>query len=213
MTQREFHQGCRWRRRRILGLECQRDDAFRGHTDRVQTPSWWCVYSYRPYLEKKQMTMEDFILKAWTGNPGRGHHDLLVDVHEARAPGRLAASRLPEWRAVVRRGYRHQHVSARCRQAQGGTREEQTLVDATEFLGAAHLRVFGGEASARASEEQGIQWVVETMKPACDYAFSKGIILGIESHGGSPPRPPTSWRFAPGRLPYAGCNLDISNFQ
>jgi hypothetical protein len=23
-----------------------------------------CAYSYRPYLEKKQMTMEDFILKA-----------------------------------------------------------------------------------------------------------------------------------------------------
>ena len=35
-----------------------------------------------------------------------------------------------------------------------------------------------------ASDEQGIQWVVETMKPACDYAAGKGIILGIESHGG-----------------------------
>src|SRR2546422_4441872 len=38
------------------------------------------------------------------------------------------------------------------------------------------------------SLEQGIQWVVETMKPASDYSAKKGITLGIESHGGGTSR-------------------------
>jgi sugar phosphate isomerase/epimerase len=87
-------------------------------------------------------------------------------------------------------------------------------VDATELLGAAHLRVFGGDLPPGASEEQGIQWVVETMKPACDYAASKGIILGIESHGGITSKASNIVEILRRvASPYAGCNLDISNFQ
>ncbi len=87
-------------------------------------------------------------------------------------------------------------------------------VDATEWLGASHVRVFGGELPKGATEEQGIQWVVETMKPACDYSAKKGITLGIESHGGITSRASTILEIIR-RMgsPYAGINLDISNFS
>ncbi len=63
-------------------------------------------------------------------------------------------------------------------------RKIQGWVDATDILGASHLRVFGGELPAGTTEQQGIGWVAETMKPACDYAAKRGITLGIEDHGG-----------------------------
>jgi sugar phosphate isomerase/epimerase len=52
------------------------------------------------------------------------------------------------------------------------------------------------------------------MRPACDYAAKKGIIRGIESHGGITSKASN----IVGILrrvdsAYAGCNLDISNFQ
>ena len=86
-------------------------------------------------------------------------------------------------------------------------------LDATELLGASHLRVFGGEIPRGATEEQGIQWVVETMKPGCDYAAEKGITLGIESHGGITSKAANIVEILR-RVdsPYAGCNLDMSNF-
>jgi sugar phosphate isomerase/epimerase len=87
-------------------------------------------------------------------------------------------------------------------------------VDVTGQLGASHLRVFGGELPKGASDEQGVQWVVETMKPACDYAATRGITLGIESHGGITSKAANIVAILRGvDSPYAGCNLDISNFQ
>lgn len=99
------------------------------------------------------------------------------------------------------------------------TKREETLVtvrkwiDATELLGASHLRVFGDKLPAGATPEQGIQWVSETMKSACDYAAKKGVILGLESHSGLSTKAANLIAILR-RIdsPYAGCNLDISNF-
>jgi sugar phosphate isomerase/epimerase len=86
-------------------------------------------------------------------------------------------------------------------------------VDATEWLGASHLRVFGGELPAGATEAQGVEWVVEVMKPACEYSAQKGITLGIEDHHGITSKASTILEILL-RVdsPYAGINLDVSNF-
>src|SRR4030095_1654259 len=87
-------------------------------------------------------------------------------------------------------------------------------VDVTDLLGASHLRVFGDKLPEGATEQQGIQWVVETMKPACDYAAKKGITLGLETHSGLSTRAANILEILR-RVdsPFAGCNLDISNFR
>ena len=93
-------------------------------------------------------------------------------------------------------------------------RRIQQWVDAAELLGASHVRVFAGNLPGGATEKQGIEWVVEAMKPACDYAAKWGITLGIENHGGMTARAATTLEILR-RVdsPYAGINLDISNFE
>ena len=174
-----------------------------------------CAYSYRQYLEKKQMTMEDFILKAV--EVGIQGVDITTYWLKSTEPGYLAGLRHFAYRNGV--PFSGAAIGTNMCQSDAAKRREELekirkWVDATELLGAAHLRVFGGELPAGASEEQGIQWVVETMKPACDYAASKGIILGIESHGGITSKASNILEILR-RVdsPYAGCNLDISNFQ
>jgi sugar phosphate isomerase/epimerase len=86
-------------------------------------------------------------------------------------------------------------------------------VDATELLGASHIRVFGGNLPPGATDAQGVEWTAETMKQACDYAAQKGITLGIESHGGITSTAANILAILK-RVdhPYAGCNLDIGHF-
>jgi sugar phosphate isomerase/epimerase len=86
-------------------------------------------------------------------------------------------------------------------------------VDVADLLGASHLRVFGGELPPGATAAQGKDWVVEVMKPACDYAAQKGVTLGIESHHGITSRASDIIEILH-RVdsPYAGCNLDITHF-
>jgi len=86
-------------------------------------------------------------------------------------------------------------------------------IDVTALLGTSHMRVFGGELPEGATEEQAIGWVVEIMKPACDYAAEKGVVLGIESHGGITRKAATIIEILRRvNSPYAGINLDIANF-
>jgi sugar phosphate isomerase/epimerase len=87
-------------------------------------------------------------------------------------------------------------------------------VDATDRLGASHLRVFGDRQPEGATEAQAIQWVAETMKSACDYSGKKGIVLGIETHMGLTVKASNILEVLR-RVdsPYAGCTLDISNWH
>jgi len=174
-----------------------------------------CAYSYRPYLEKKQMTMEDFILKAV--ELGVQGVDITTYWLTSADPGYLTGLRHLAYKNGV--PLSGAAIGTNMCQSDAAKRRDELekirhWVDATELLGAAHLRVFGGELPPGASDEQGIGWVVETMKPACEYAASKGIILGIESHGGITSKAANIVEILR-RVdsPYAGCNLDISNFQ
>ena len=108
----------------------------------------------------------------------------------------------------------HQHVPARRqpsalrksrRSRNGSTRLNCSAPPTCAYLAA--------KCPQGASDEQGIQWVAETMKPACDYAAPRGITLGIESHGGITSKATNILEILR-RVdsPYAGCNLDISNF-
>ncbi len=173
-----------------------------------------CAYSYGSYLGKGKMTMEDFILKAV--ELGVLGADITTYWLKLTEPGYLAGFR--------RFAYRHGMpfsglaIGADLCQPDPAKRGEvletvRKWVDATELLGASHLRVFGEKRPAGATEQQGIDWVVETMKPACEYAAKKGVILGIETHGGLSKKAANILEILR-RVdsPFAGCNLDISNF-
>lgn len=174
-----------------------------------------CAYSYRKHLESGKMTMEDFFLEAV--ELGIEGVDVTTYWLKSTDPAYLLSLRhlafkhaLPFSGTAIRTQMCQPDPDKRAAEIAN----IKKWVDATELLGAAHIRVFGGDLPPGATDAQGVEWTAETMKPACDYSAQKGITLGIESHGGI-----TS--LASNILailrrvdsPYAGCNLDISNFQ
>ncbi len=174
-----------------------------------------CAYSYRKYLASGKMTMEDFIRKG----VDLGTHGVDITTYwlKSKDPDYLYSLRhlafkngMPFSGAAIATNMCQPDPAERARQIAN----IRQWVDATETLGASHLRVFGGKLPAGASVEQGVQWVVETMKPACDYAAGKGITLGIEDHHGITARAEQVLEILR-RVdsPYAGINLDISNFE
>lgn len=61
--------------------------------------------------------------------------------------------------------------------------------------------------------QQAVDWVVETMKPACDYAGKKGIMIGVEDHSGVTQNADVCLEIMHRvNSPYAGINLDITHF-
>lgn len=181
---------------------------------RARLFSGCCAYSYGKYLKSGQMSMEDFILKAVEN--GIDGVDITTYWLKSTEPAYLAGLRhfaskqgVPFSGAAI--------GSNMCQPDPAKRADELTKIkqwiDSTELLGASHLRVFGGELPPGATEAQGIGWVVETMKPACDYGALKGVTLGIESHGGITSKASSILEIIR-RVdsPYAGINLDITNF-
>jgi len=174
-----------------------------------------CAYSYGSYLGKGKMTMEQFILEAV--NLGVLGVDITTYWLKSTEPAYLASLRNFAYRHGM--PFSGLAIGADLCQPESPKRKEviETIrkwVDATELAGASHLRVFGDKLPAGATEERGVQWVIETMKVACEYAASKGVILGLETHSGLSTKAANVVAILRGvDSPYAGCNLDISNFR
>ena len=173
-----------------------------------------CAYSFRKYLEHGPMTMEDFILKGVE----LGLHGVDVTVYYLKStdPAYLTGLRHVAFKNGM--PFSGAGCGSSMVQADKGKRAQvladiKKWVDVTDWLGASHLRIFAGELPPGATVDQGMEWSVEVMKPACDYAGKKGITLGVEDHGGITQKAETTLEVLR-RVdsPYAGVNLDISNF-
>lgn len=87
-------------------------------------------------------------------------------------------------------------------------------VDVADRLGASHIRVFGGDVPAGESEDAAAGWVAEILKRSADYAGSKGVILGLENHGGITLRAERILQIIDAvDHPFVGINLDTGNFR
>lgn len=174
-----------------------------------------CGYSYRKYLQHGPMTMEEFILKGV--ELGLNGVDLTVYYLKSTDPAYLTNLRRLGFQNGV--PFSGAACGASMVQKDKAKRDEvleqiKKWTDVTDMLGASHLRIFAGEVPQGATVRQGIEWSVEVMKPACDYAGKKGITLGVEDHGGITERADTTLEILHWvDSPYAGVNLDISNFS
>lgn len=87
-------------------------------------------------------------------------------------------------------------------------------VDVCERLGASHIRIFGGEVPKGSTEDEAAGWVVEILKRSADYAGKKGVILGLENHGGITLYAKRVISIVEAvDHPYVGINLDTGNFR
>lgn len=174
-----------------------------------------CAYSFRSELQKKTMTYEDLIRLA---------ADLDVDGLDLTVywfPSTGDTFLLPLRRTAYRAGVEIYSISVRtemCRpSADLRAREVEAVrgwVDVATKLGAGHIRVFGGTVPEGHSEEEAAGWVVEVLKQAAEYAASKGVILGLENHGGITSRAERIVDIIQ-RVdsPWVGVNLDTGNFR
>lgn len=173
-----------------------------------------CAYSYNKELRQGSMTMEDFLLKA-----------VELKVVGVDMTVYYFKSTDPEYLNNLRHlGYKHCLIfsGAACGvsmvQADAAKRAESITqikkwVDVTDQLGASHLRIFAGELPQGVTLKDAVNWVVESMKEACDYSGKKGITLGVEDHEGVTQNADLCVELMQRvNSPYAGINLDITNF-
>jgi len=173
-----------------------------------------CAYSYNEELHHGAMTLEDFILKAVELRV------LAVDITAYY----LKSTELGYLHGLRKLAYRHgiAFSGAACGvsmvQADSAERLESLTeikewIDATNALGASHLRIFAGKLPPEAALKDAIGWVVETMKAACDYSGEKGITLGLEDHDGVTQSADACLEVMHRvNSPFAAINLDITNF-
>jgi sugar phosphate isomerase/epimerase len=173
-----------------------------------------CAYSYLKYLDNHQMTMEDFILKGV--ELGVTGVDMTAYWLTSTDPAYLTNLRhlafkngLPFSGAACGASM----VEADAAKRAQAVEEIKKWVDATECLGASHLRIFAGRLPKGVALDQAIGWTVEALKRSCDYSGKKGITLGVEDHDGITQTADVCLEIMQ-RVdsPYAGINLDISHF-
>jgi sugar phosphate isomerase/epimerase len=173
-----------------------------------------CAYSYSKLLGAGKMTMEGVIRKAV--ELGIDGVDMTAYWFKSTDAAYLASLRHLAFKNGV--CFSGAATGASTVQAEPGKRaqvleEIKTWIDITESLGAPHLRVFAGKLPPGATVQQGINWTVDTLKVACEYAGKKGITLGMEDHEGITQNSELCVEIVH-RVdsPFFGINLDITNF-
>ena len=174
-----------------------------------------CAYSYHDDLAAGRMSMEDFILKGV--ELGVAAVDMTVYWLKSTEAAYLAGLR----HLAFKNGIPFSGAACRASTVAPDAAARAMVLDdikkwiaVTDMLGAPHLRIFAGTLPKGAfTVAQGIDWTVEVMKPACDVAGKRGITLGIEDHDGITQRADATLEILR-RVdsPFAGVNLDISNF-
>ncbi len=173
-----------------------------------------CAYSFRSELQPGRMTMEDFIRKGvdlrTEGVDMTGYWWRSLEPAYVVSLRHLAFKNGVMFSGAACGSSMVQADAARRTQV---LNEIKGWTDATAMLGAPHLRIFAGRVPAGVSVAQALDWCVEIMKPACDYAATKGVTLGVENHDGVTQKADVCLELMR-RVdsPYAGINLDITNF-
>jgi len=163
----------------------------RPHLVRTAAPSLklsCCAYSYRRFLQgpEKNMSVEDFVrVCADAGLDG-------VELTGYYFPEPVTAGYLHGLKRtcyllgmdIVGTGHRNSFTVPPGEQRDKEIAWVKTWVDYAVILGAPFCRVFAGDVPPGASREQAIKWCAECLDEAGEYAGRRGVMLGVETHGG-----------------------------
>jgi sugar phosphate isomerase/epimerase len=175
-----------------------------------------CAYSFRDALGSKKLSYEDLVdMAVENGVDGLDatvywfpQENLGKFCSSLRRKAYVSAVEIP---AIAIRSDLCQ------RRANDQQREAAWLnhwVDVADRLGAGHIRIFGGNVPEGSSEDDAAKWVAEILKRSADYAGEKGVILGLENHGGITLRAKRIIEIVEAvDHPFVGINLDTGNFR
>ncbi len=186
-----------------------------GAGGRARLRSAICAYSYRDALKAKTMKYDDLVRTAV---------DLGIDGLDLTVywfPDTSDEFLLPLKRLAYKNAVEIYSISVSTDMCQA-TPESQAAevkkvhrwVDVAEKLGAGHIRVFGGRVPKGATEDQAAGWCADVLARAGEYASKKGVILGLENHGGITAKAERIVEIVRKvNSPWVGVNLDTGNFE
>jgi L-ribulose-5-phosphate 3-epimerase len=173
-----------------------------------------CAYSFRNQLKDKSMTYADIIrMAADTGADG-------VDLTSYWLPDTNDETLFSLRKLAYKSAIAIYSVGIRARMAQPTPELQAAEVDTVrkwldiaQRIGASHIRIFGGAIPKGASEQQAVDWAVDTLKRCAAEAAKKGVTLGLEDDGGiTTTAERTVEIVTKAASPWAGINLDVGNF-
>jgi len=174
-----------------------------------------CAYSFRTDLQSKKMSYEDIIRYA-------AEHKLDgVDLTVYWFPSTEDKFLYGLKQLAFKLGVEIYSISIRtdmCKRPGPAAVKELTelkkWVDVAAKLGAGHIRVFGGAIPKDSNPAEAAGWVVQVLGQGAEYAGSKGIILGLENHGGITDKAETIVDIVKRvNSPWVAINLDTGNFK
>jgi sugar phosphate isomerase/epimerase len=87
-------------------------------------------------------------------------------------------------------------------------------IDHAALLAAPHIRIFAGNAPKDLSKDEAKKLCVAAIEECCDYAGKRGVVLGLENHGGIVAEPADLLDMVRAvKSPWFGINLDTGNFH
>ncbi len=90
----------------------------------------------------------------------------------------------------------------------------RTWIDHAAALGSPVIRIFAGNVQPGQSKEDAKRNCIETIELACEYAGKRGVLLGLENHGGIVAEANDLIDIVKGvRSEWCGVNLDTGNFH
>jgi sugar phosphate isomerase/epimerase len=87
-------------------------------------------------------------------------------------------------------------------------------IDHAAILAAPHIRIFAGNAQKGMPANEAKKLCIEAIEECCAYAGQKGVMLGLENHGGVVAEPADLLEIVRTvKSPWFGINLDTGNFH
>lgn len=174
-----------------------------------------CAYSFRDPLRSKALTYPDLVRMAVEQQVDG------LDLTVYWFPNTEDAFLLPLKRLAYRSAVEIYSISIRtnlCRSTPESQVQEleeiRRWVEVAHKLGAGHIRIFGGDVPRGVSVDRASDWAVDVLERAEEDAGKRGIILGLENHGGITSRAETMIQILKRvNSPWVGINLDTGNFK
>ena len=87
-------------------------------------------------------------------------------------------------------------------------------IDHAAVLGTTHIRVFAGEMQKGSTKDEAKKLAIEALEETCAYAGTKGVVLGLENHGGIVAEAADILEIIRAvKSPWFGVNWDSGNFR
>ncbi len=87
-------------------------------------------------------------------------------------------------------------------------------IDHAALLSAPHIRIFAGAPAKDMPKNEAMKLCIAAIEECCEYAGNKGVVLGLENHGGIVAEPADLLAIVQAvKSPWFGINLDTGNFH